>query len=398
VCNLADDCNAGAGSGWGTGDDTRTSAEARSRATPWKHPEFAMSRDSGVGPGDTVVVGDGTYIDHGGDSGAIHIRISGTEAEGYVILKAENDYQAHIDASASGLAAVVFRRNVSYVKVEGFDLSGGSSVVRMLEDSTTKTQGPDHLWIYNNKIHDNRDATYYSSCIAQAWSETYALIERNEFYNCGPGPVGWNSDCPEQCEKSLGYGIYLQGAGHVIRNNVFRDPNTHAGPHIKVDHRKVEHEDIRPHVTIVNNTFSGYPGFVDNGDDLVYPHATRKQGWHIWVIGGVSHGDPVNLRPQDDVIVANNAFHNLGYRPQNDTGGWGCNAAICFTRHEGINWKIYNNRTNSETFDSYAGNNPDPDNPAVPITDENLDESDGWESSHFGFTDTLAESVRLPAP
>ena len=88
ICYNATDCNAGAGSGWSTGNDGNNGT---ARATPWKCPKGMQGN---LGPGDTVIMGDGTYTHanctNGGTSGFLLTITADGTAGNEITIRGEN--------------------------------------------------------------------------------------------------------------------------------------------------------------------------------------------------------------------------------------------------------------------------------------------------------------------
>jgi hypothetical protein len=162
VCNSATTCNTGS-SGWSTGNDSNNGT---SKSTPYATIQKAADV---VSPGDTVLVGDGTYntvkIDSDWSS-ILRIRRGGTSSA-WVTFKAENTWGAKIDGINNVDSCVLFDYPGSpgYIRFEGFDIyncgrgtggfiSGDGIFINADTQNNCNNPHTHHIYLYKNKIHD----------------------------------------------------------------------------------------------------------------------------------------------------------------------------------------------------------------------------------------------------
>jgi len=139
-------------------------------------------------PGTTVIVANGTY------QGPVVTSPSGTSNARITYVSASK-WGAKIVGSGSKDVAV-WRNNGDYVDVQGFDLSGGTSVGIMQTGS-------------HGRLIENRIVGLPDNCI-YTYSSDYSLTDNdivgNVAANCG--------------KTHLDHGIYVGGPGGTISNNI----------------------------------------------------------------------------------------------------------------------------------------------------------------------------------
>ena len=205
------------------------SGSDRSRGTskrPWKTVQKALNT---LKPGQTALVRAGRYGRARCERGR-----GGSAARGYVTIKASPGTKPVITAAADGVLWV----NCDYLRVRGFVIEGpavvGGTNVYGLADA-------DHIQLIGNEIRN-------SVCqgIALDPKSAHWVIVRNWIHDNGRG-------CDQQA-----HGIYLQGEGHLIANNLIDNHPEGYG---------IQDYPYSRNVRIVNNTIahSGRGGIVVGG-------------------------------------------------------------------------------------------------------------------------------------
>lgn len=133
--------------------------DGKSPERAWASINYAVNH-RGVGPGDTIIVQDGTY------PGRVNIPKSGNRSADLVV-KAETPLGAVIDATD---AAYAFLITGSYVKVDGFK-------VHHANQSGITIQRAHHVTVVNCESFHNRGAGIYGG------GSDYLTIDRNHVYD-----------------------------------------------------------------------------------------------------------------------------------------------------------------------------------------------------------------------
>lgn len=280
VCGDAGECNAGVGSGWGTGIDTTVDDQGRSREMPFKSIDYAVSTKSGVGAGNTILIGDGVYTQRNEathDGSVVETQISGT-SESWITIRAENVHKAIIDGEHA-IPTVLKTNSSSYLRFEYLDIQRGSGyVVRLMF-------GSHNIYFEGCKIHSTNaeDSWLYVSLFTVQQQDDVSpghdiTIDNCEFYDWGNhGPIVENGN-----ERARGHAIYHHGYNVVIESSTFRNPRAFAGTAIKFD----EGSNLGDVALVVE----------DNVFDL------NNIQYGLWVDYGID----------GDVYVMNNVFRDVG--------------------------------------------------------------------------------------
>lgn len=211
-------------------------------------PFRTIQRGHGAaGPGDTVLVQNGTYTTN---STQCLVSISkGGAAGAYITYRAANKWGVVLSGSDyTTNFGFEWANSSSYVRVEGFAVTGFRSC-----GVSFNLANASHLEFRNNHFHD-----IGGYCDEDAWGNTAIfwngsddiIVESNVIDDIGRLQAGACSYSPDFIGyQNLDHGLYFENASNVmIRNNVFY--NHFAGWAVQV----IENTDG---VQILNNTFYG---------------------------------------------------------------------------------------------------------------------------------------------
>ncbi len=221
-----------------------------------------------VQPGDTVIVKDGVYnnINAGNLTSTWQMKKAGT-LNNWITFKAENQWGAVLDGGNNAIDfGINFSPNVSYVRIEGFEIKGYKFGGISINQENTH-----HIKILRNHVHhignwnstwagldaietfagDRTDPSDSNSPRIDNWSE-YVTIDSNLIHDIGKLET---SNAPFNHD----HGIYLRGQNNTATNNIIY--NINAGYAFKVagfgenDHFN----------KVINNTI-----IADNYDDYAF--------------------------------------------------------------------------------------------------------------------------------
>ncbi|SES40522.1 Right handed beta helix region [Tranquillimonas rosea] len=252
----------GSDSGVGNSDD------------PFRTINHALN--SGLEPGDEVVVRPGTYNEQ------VNINAGGSAA-GNVTLRSEVPGEALIRPPSSAYNAVSINDN--YVTIDGFDITGNGG-------DGIEANDVHHIEVLNNIAHDSGE-----SGIQFNWSE-FIRVEGNTTY--GNASDGWFSGISIYQNRNITGDTETEGFRTVIKDNVSYDNITQTGQHtdgngIIIDDFQSTQTDGFPNYT--------FPTLVEN--NLVYQNG----------------GKGVQVVWSDNVTVKNNtAWHNN--QDDQNSGTW----------------------------------------------------------------------------
>jgi hypothetical protein len=265
-----------------------------------------------VNPGDTVIVGNGTYT---GGSTLVTINRSGSSGSP-ITFKSENKWGAVLDGVTVSALKTGFLLYGSYIIIQDFEIKNVGTGIDVW--------GVNHITIYRNKIHDvarmqipctmgNQFVNGKTAIYANSTS-SYITIDSNLIYNIGRLPGGattcndsamcaqYSKTAPcnlSWIDYSNDHGIYMQGSHSTMTNNIFYE--TKAGYSIQLDSNS--------YADIINNTFYGTNTGTD-GHIVVWMAVT-----HLKVQNNISHS-PRNYFIRDDynyasdVTYTNNLIYN----------------------------------------------------------------------------------------
>jgi hypothetical protein len=236
-----------------------------------------------VSAGDTVIVKDGIYT--GSGTQVVRINKQGTSSN-WITFKSENTWGAVIDGDATA-KYVVNIAGSSYLKIEGFDITGSYDTVLPMNPAS-------NIIVYNNIIRDagkdfcsnDNDG---NSGIHISTGSSHITIDSNIIHDNGRLLVG-EKGCGVTSDNN-DHGIYPEGKNIDIINNVFYNHDN--GYHL--------HHAGADNVNVINNVF-------------------YKSNIHSNIIGGV-----VIWKDNDNVLFQNNIFYDPQgavvdcYKPESST-------------------------------------------------------------------------------
>lgn len=244
-----------------------------SLSRPWK--TIGRATQAQIQPGDEVIVKSGTYLEQ------VWVSKDGT-AHNYITIRSEVPGEAKLRPPSSDTYSTLNLRGADYIKIEDFDIVGGSG-------HAIDVEGTHHVVIKGNIAHDSG-----GSGISTAKSD-WVTIEDNRVY----GNAGTNG---YQCSGiSLWQSVDLAAGNdefrNIIRNNVTYD--NVQGPAITWEHT------------------DGNGIIIDGFHDTNYTHGTLVEGNLSYGNGGKG----IQVFLSDYVTVRNNTvWHNN--RDNANRGSW----------------------------------------------------------------------------
>jgi hypothetical protein len=255
-------------------------------------------------PGDTILVGDGTYGAEGAGSSSMPVNIysSGTSSA-WITLKAEHKGGAVLDCQLKCHSYVSFGSGSAYWRLEDFDITRGLSAGVWGNSSTHD------IIIKGNHFHNiGNISTETQYGIVGFYSGSAARnikIDGNLFNDIGRT----NSDIPNH-----DHGLYLQGGSNLtVTNNVFYNMFRGWGVQLSTG---------PTNVLIANNTFA-FANPYRNGQ-IVFDGSNS----------GVTITDNIFYKPTGSAVVtAGGSYsdctiaHNIIYGPNSVTDGPYCSSS-----------------------------------------------------------------------
>jgi hypothetical protein len=226
-----------------------------------------------AGPGDTVVVEDGTYLHEaavtGGDrstdqASPVTLHNSGTP-NAWITIQARHKWGAVLDCE-NLCDSYINLRNASYIVIQDFVITRG------YKEAVHSNDAAHHIWIRGNRIE------YIANRVT---STNLGLDGMYTNPNCHDFIIDGNvfHDIGRLNPNQLDHGLYLRGWDYTVTNNVFYN----------IPHGwSIQMADGLSNVLIVNNTFAS-------------PNASNEGG-HIMMWNTQSH-----------LVIRNNIF----FRPVN---------------------------------------------------------------------------------
>jgi hypothetical protein len=222
-----------------------------------------------AGPGDTILVHDGTYGPEdsvtGGDSAdyassPVVLRRSGTPSA-WITIKAEHKWQAVLDCEMR-CDSYINLLNAAYIVIQDFVIRRG------YKEGIHSNDAAHHIVLRGNKIEDIANRVSFTPYGMDGMYTNpnchHFVIDGNVFANIGR--VGGTA--------GLDHGLYLRGDSFTVINNIFH--NIHSGWAIQL-------ADGLRNVLIANNTFA---------------FLGRNRNGHIMM-----------WKRQKDVTIRNNIFY-----------------------------------------------------------------------------------------
>ena len=204
-----------------------TSAAAAEVTEIFPGDSFKAAFES-LGPGDTLIVHQGTYSESGS---RIRISAKGTEALPIIVKGADGEARPLITRPAGSTPQNTINiEGATYVTIQHLEISGNGDGINM-------TGGPHHITIEDNEIHDIDVGVNFRS------SMDSIVVRRNHIYNTNGTAEGMYVGCNRAAcavsnsiieqnwihdtRGSQGDGIEIKYGswGNIIRDNVIHDAN-----------------------------------------------------------------------------------------------------------------------------------------------------------------------------
>ncbi len=253
-----------------TGDDSNPGTLSQ--------PFLTLQRGvNAAGPGDTIIVRDGTY--RGGCSSTSSFAVSINKAgasNAWITLKAENQWRATLDAENACHSFINLGANAAYWVIQGFRVVNGYS------GGIWSNAGASYITLRGNEIaYIGRH--YLSSIVGICGSYANASSDHLTFDGNVIHDIG-RTGGPQTYHD---HGLYLHSQATIIVNNVFYQPI--AGWGIQ--------------------TASGFSGLIAN-NTFHGPHVTREGQLMLWDSNG-----SVTIRNNIFYAPRTQAITNSSFRP-----------------------------------------------------------------------------------
>jgi hypothetical protein len=179
-----------------------------------------------LGPGDTLIVHEGTYSESGS---RIRINAGGTESQPIVVKGADGEARPLITRPAGSTPQNTINiEGASWVTIRHLEITGNGDGINM-------TGGPHHIFIEDNEIHDIDVGVNFRSSMHSIF------VRRNHIYNTSGTAEGMYVGCNNAAcvvsnsiieqnwihdtQGSQGDGIEIKygSYGNIIRDNVIHD-------------------------------------------------------------------------------------------------------------------------------------------------------------------------------
>ena len=256
-----------------SGDDSAPGTSEQ----PWATVQKALDA---LNPGESAVIRGGTYVED------LVMRRAGTADAPMVLSAQEGETVVLRPASEEGdTYAVRFSDAAAYVRLQGFVIEGATGT------SSTNVYFEDEVHdieLSGNEIRFSQDQGVFS----ERTTSDLAIVG-NRIHDNGRG---------HESGQHQSHGMYIEGRGHLIANNVVYDHPEGFGIQLYPD---------AANVTVVNNTVvrSGHSGIVIGGSDGVEAVTVRNNIFASNADFGIAMDDDC---PSDTVVDTNVVHGNRG--------------------------------------------------------------------------------------
>ncbi len=290
-----------------------------------------------VRPGDTVIVGDGTYRDSNNDGYIVYLDRGGTSSA-WVTFKSENKWGAVLDGQNNKTRYCWLNyKKADYVRIEDFEIKG------CVKGIFSNNENHD-IYVYRNHIHDiGRLETYDldGKSAVHTGKGTYNFtFDSNVIHTIGrlnpyTTPAVPESSCttpPKYIYNRTVYkdlitcynhdqGLYLFGSNHKVINNIFYDMKS--GWPIQISGGPSATDG--PNWQIMNNTFYGRNPRREGHIEIWTP-ARGHQPTNVFIANNISDGAKAafirtSSAGTDSWVLSNNLVHGPTSLVYNDRGG-----------------------------------------------------------------------------
>jgi hypothetical protein len=272
-----------------------------STATSWRTISHAVdaSSNSGVAPGDTVLVLPGTYVEQ------VWFSRSGSAQE-YIKLKSSTSRAALIRPPANAYSTVSVM--ASHVAILGFDVQGGAGhAIDGSISSGGRALRNHHIVIANNYVHDSGGGG-----IEMAWGDYYTIEWNLAEKNCARNPYHTSGISLYQLNAS----DTATGVHSVVRYNISRhNSETSAITSQHTDGNGIIIDDA-------NNTQAS------TGRSGAYVHETLVEGNLVYGNGGKG----LQVTWSNYVVARDNTFYKNN-RDNANPGTWRGELSYNFSSH-----------------------------------------------------------------
>jgi hypothetical protein len=205
---------------------------------PFRSIQHAIDR---AAPGDTIIVGDGTFSDVTADTPCVKTASApsrpvvcvwhGGTSGAPLTIRAEHKWSAHIDGRGVATEGFRFVQDAGYVSIEQFDVSGLANAAQSASAFELYAGGHD-VRLAENRIHDIGEmcSDVINGQTGIFVEQPRVRIERNVIYNVGRRLAG-EDGCHSHFQATRDHGIYVDGKGRgpgipgasdiLIANNLF---------------------------------------------------------------------------------------------------------------------------------------------------------------------------------
>jgi len=192
---------------------------------PWATIQHA---DTFVRPGDTIVVGDGTY------RGDITLASSGT-AEHPIVYKAKHKWRAKVVGTGTGDGSAVVRLSGGFTNIQDFDITGPDANGIILAFSGTIASFNKAIGNYVHDIVTPCDSNS-GTAIETGGGDNYVGISHNDMIENLIINITPRNGCPGGHQAS---GLYAETPYSVIANNIvinsgYAIQSWHAASHVTI--------------------------------------------------------------------------------------------------------------------------------------------------------------------